>query len=78
MILLAGQGGSWAGVAAVHAVLALVLVITWGSFLVAGLIERALGRTGIVVVTRLLGMLLAALAVQFVIDGIRGAGLVPA
>jgi multiple antibiotic resistance protein len=44
-------------------------------FLSASLIERALGKTGIVVVTRLLGMLLAALSVQFVLDGIRGFGL---
>jgi UDP-glucuronate 4-epimerase len=39
-------------------------------------IERALGRTGTMVITRLLGMLLAALSVQFVIDGIIGTGLV--
>ena len=44
-------------------------------FLMAGLLERALGRVGINVVTRLLGMLLAALAVQFVLDGLRGFGL---
>ena len=35
-----------------------------------------LGRTGTVVITRLLGMLPAALSVQFVIDGIRGTGLI--
>ena len=34
-------------------------------------VEKLLGDTGINVVTRLLGMLLAALAVQFVLDGLR-------
>ena len=52
-----------------------VLGIVFVLFLTAGLLERALGRTGIIVVTRLLGMLLAALAVQFVLDGLRGFGL---
>jgi len=35
-----------------------------------------LGRTGTLVITRLLGMLLAALSVQFVIDGIRQTGMI--
>jgi multiple antibiotic resistance protein len=43
-------------------------------FLASGLFERALGKTGINVVTRLLGMLLAALSVQFVLDGLRDFG----
>ena len=55
------------------AVLLLVLLL----FLTAGVIERALGRVGINVVTRLLGMLLAALSVQFVLDGLRNFGLAP-
>ncbi len=60
--------------AIILAVMLLVVLSTFVLFQVAGLIERMLGRTGIIVVTRLLGMLLAALSVQFVLDGIRGTG----
>ena len=60
--------------AAILVVMALVVVSTFVLFLSAGFIERLMGRTGIIVVTRLLGMLLAALSVQFVLDGIRGTG----
>ena len=78
MILLVGQtGGDWAGIVAVHLVMIAVIAICLVLFLAAGLMERALGPTGINVVTRLLGMLLAALSVQFVLDGIRGAGFGP-
>lgn len=76
MILLAGQqGGDWGHVLAVHLVMAAVLGCVFLLFLAASPIERALGRTGTVVVTRLLGMLLAALAIQFILDGLRGAGI---
>ena len=61
---------------AIHFVMILVVASAYLFFLMAGMIERLLGRTGIVVVTRLLGMLLAALSVQFVLDGIRGTGLI--
>lgn len=66
------------GVAHTAAILTVKLIVvasTFVMFLAAGFIERLLGRTGIVVVTRLLGMLLAALSVQFVLDGIKGTGL---
>ena len=81
MILLTGQGAGAEGhalhVAAVHGVMAAVIALVYLMFLAAGLIERALGALGILVVTRLLGMLLAALSVQFVIDGLAGTGLFP-
>jgi multiple antibiotic resistance protein len=71
MILLTGEGSGALHIAAVHAVMGLVLVIVLALFLLAVRLERLLGPTGITVVTRLLGMLLAALSVQFVIDGLR-------
>ena len=74
VILLAGQNPGPAGLAATLAVMVGVLLIVLVLFLLAGLLERALGKTGINVVTRLLGMLLAALSVQFVLDGLRAFG----
>ena len=56
-------------------VLAAVMVLVFAMFMTAPIIERLLGKTGINVVTRLLGMLLAALSVQFVLDGLQGFGL---
>lgn len=77
MILLVGQaGGGWVGILTVHLVMIFVVGIAFALFLIAGPLERMLGRIGNLVITRLLGMLLAALSVQFVIDGIRGTGLI--
>jgi multiple antibiotic resistance protein len=70
VILLTGQKPGVEGVALVLAITALVLGVVLVLFLASGLLERALGKTGITVVTRLLGMLLAALSVQFVLDGL--------
>jgi multiple antibiotic resistance protein len=78
MILLAGQvRGDWSGIVTVHLVMLAVVALAFVLFLAAGLLERGLGRMGTLVITRLLGLLLAALAVQFVIDGMRSIGLLP-
>ncbi|MEM6563909.1 MAG: MarC family protein [Pseudomonadota bacterium] len=77
VILLMGQQPGLEGTATVLGVTGLVMVIVLGLFMVAGPMERALGKTGITVVTRLLGMLLAALSVQFVLDGLAAFGFVP-
>lgn len=75
MILLVGENQGWGHVAMVHLVMLAVLGIALVLFHLATPLARALGRTGTMVVTRLLGMLLAALSIQFVIDGLVGSGL---
>jgi len=58
-------------VAAVLAALATILALTLVALLAAGPLMRLLGARIEAVITRILGVLLGALAVQFVIDGIR-------
>ena len=53
------------------AVIAANMLVCLGAYLIATRIERLFGMSGITVLSRLLGLLLAALAVQFIIDGIR-------
>ena len=77
MILLMGQAGSdWSLRLAVLGLLYGMIIATFLFLLASAPLERLLGRTGTIVITRLLGMLLAALSVQFVIDGVRGTGLI--
>jgi multiple antibiotic resistance protein len=76
MILLVGQaGGSWSAAFWVLLLLWVMILVTFLFLLASPPLERLLGRTGTIVITRLLGMLLAALSVQFVIDGIVQTGL---
>jgi multiple antibiotic resistance protein len=69
-ILLAGTYADPLGRIVLIAIVAINLAAAWGVFLVAERIDRYLGVTGRIVLTRLLGVILAALAVQFVIDGL--------
>ncbi|WP_380051843.1 MarC family protein [Falsihalocynthiibacter sp. SS001] len=70
-ILLVEQADGVLGTIMVLLAMFAVLAITLIMFFSAGLFERILGPTGINVVTRLLGMLLGALAIQFILDGLK-------
>jgi multiple antibiotic resistance protein len=73
-VLLAGRtGGEPMRLALLLGVIAVVLAACFVVFMAATRIARLLGVTGNVVLSRLLGVLLAALAVQFVVDGVRAA-----
>jgi multiple antibiotic resistance protein len=73
-VLLAGRADAQPlHLAILLGVIAAVLVICLIVFLLAARVAMWLGVTGSVVLSRLLGVLLAALAVQFVVDGVRAA-----
>ncbi|WP_205388942.1 hypothetical protein SuNHUV7_30530 (plasmid) [Pseudoseohaeicola sp. NH-UV-7] len=74
VILLAAQNPGAQGLTLVIGVMLSVILVTFVFFLGAGALEKLFGKTGINVITRLLGMLLAALSVQFVLDGLRDFG----
>jgi multiple antibiotic resistance protein len=60
----------WSLFLALAGVIAVIMAIVFLAFLFAGWFGRLLGLTGQIVLSRLLGVLLAALAAQFVIDGV--------
>lgn len=66
-ILLFSQGGT----AALSAAVLTIYLVTLAAFLGSGQIHRLIGETGDDILRRLLGVVLAALAVQFMADGIR-------
>ena len=76
IILMANQSGNILGQAIILGSLLAVLLLTLISMLLAGKIQKLLGVTGMHVITRVTGVLLSALAVQFMIDGIKQSGLI--
>lgn len=70
-ILLAGRAaGDAVRLGLLLVMIAACLFVCWVVFRLAQPLSRLLGTTGNIVLTRLLGVILAALAVQFVIDGV--------
>ncbi len=71
MLIAGSAGGEAVKLGALVVVIGLVSISCLLVFLVSDRLSKLLGVTGNLVLTRLLGVILAALAVQFVIDGIK-------
>jgi multiple antibiotic resistance protein len=70
-ILLASQAPSAIGLVALIGIVIVLIASCLVVFVAADRVDRYLGDTGRSVLTRLLGVLLSALAVQFVADGVK-------
>jgi multiple antibiotic resistance protein len=75
MVLALGAKGPVA-IGAVYVSIALTALISFYVLAAASIVERRLGQTGMRILTRLMGLVLCAIAAQFIIDGIKLSGLV--
>jgi multiple antibiotic resistance protein len=75
VLLIANTEGDRVQYAAVLAAIAAILLLTFLLMLIAVQLQKFLGVTGAHVVSRIVGVLLAALAVQFIFDGLAASGL---
>ncbi|WP_420430912.1 MarC family protein [Hyphobacterium sp.] len=73
MLFMSSDGGSALGQLAIFGGLAANLVMCLVIFLAVGPLMRIIGDTLAAMITRILGVILAALAAQFIFDGIAGA-----
>lgn len=70
MIIAAGRTEGVAAHVAVLAATVAVAALAWAILMAAGPISKALGRTGMNIATRFMGLILAAIAVEFITSGL--------
>ncbi|MGU9952196.1 MAG: MarC family protein [Gammaproteobacteria bacterium WSBS_2016_MAG_OTU1] len=75
ILLMTSSEGDWVTQAMTLAALSLILILTLVSMILAEQLQRFLGVTGMHVISRIFGVLLTALAVQFIFDGIAQSGI---
>jgi len=71
VMVLAVASKSWITTVALYASIALSAYVSYLTLAAASFVERRLGTTGMRILTRLMGLVLCAIAAQFIIDGIR-------
>ena len=72
VILDAHKGNNAGHYGAMALVLVALSLIVWLTFLIAPWVSQRLGKIGSSIVTRMMGLLLAAIAVEFIAGGLRG------
>ncbi len=75
VMVLAGTSKAAVTTAGLYGAIALTAVVCYATLAAATRVERRLGQTGMRILTRLMGLVLCAIAVQFVVDGIKMTGL---
>lgn len=68
--------GDARGTLVIIALAAAVMMITMAVMFLSVHLKRLIGETGISVIQRLMGLILSAMAVQFIVNGLKGIGIV--
>ncbi len=71
VITLTAQGDSRWELLGLYGAIVAVMLLSWGILAVSPFIVRRVGRTGMNVMTRLMGLLVMVVGVQFIIEGVR-------
>ena len=70
-MLWVSRAEDWSNVVIVLAAITIVMLLTMATLLAAGPLMRLIGERVEAVITRILGVILAALAAQFIVDGLK-------
>ena len=73
VMVIAGQARTMPEKGVLYGAIAVTMLVSWIVLRAGERLAARMGQTGIRVMTRIMGLLLAAIAVQFVITGVRGA-----
>ena len=76
VMVLVGESHAWWQHMIIYATIAVTSIISFLVLAAADRVRKFLGETGIRILTRLMGLLLTAIAVQFVVNGLSDLGVI--
>jgi multiple antibiotic resistance protein len=74
VMALMAQSASWQHSVSIIAVVGVTAILCYWTLAAADRLGRRMGDTGIHILTRFMGLLLMAIAVQFILSGLTAAG----